>query len=151
MTNARQHLRLLSIAFVAIMGVLSTVGDAKASNTTGASLRECCLKRICTVCCCEPTSGSSLPETVWQTSAQPSTAVGLRPATFPCECRSSDPATPDSRHESRSVGERTEPDCGESVDLTFPTPAAVTLARLILPNASATNSPLYLRTARLLI
>jgi len=50
MTCARQHHRLLPVAFVAILGILSMAGDAKASSLGNAprkGVRECCLKRAC--------------------------------------------------------------------------------------------------------
>jgi hypothetical protein len=69
----------------------------------------------------------------------------------PCECRSSEPVSPASRHESRSSEDRADQPHGESVQWDVDVSAAVTFAQLNLPIANAPKSPLYLRTARLLI
>src|SRR5437773_685117 len=101
MTKARQNLRLLSIACVALLGFLSMVDDAKASpahDTPRKGVRECCLKRACTVCCCKPTTTNAPTGRAQQAAALPSNGVGLRSSALPCECRSSDPSAPGSRY-----------------------------------------------------
>jgi hypothetical protein len=154
MTGLRYHFRLTWIALAAIVGMLSVVGDASASTTSGApqnGARACCLKRVCTVCCCTPASASSGLSTTARSVALPSREGSFSSPARPCECRSGEPASPASRHESRPSDDRADQMHGESVELNVRGPTAVTFARLILPTASPPKSPLYLRTARLLI
>jgi hypothetical protein len=146
----RHQLRLLAIAFVAIVGASSTVRDAKAATAAG-SARECCLKPVCTACCCEPASASSQPQPAEK-------AVVLLPAersvstpAGPCECRSSDPTSPVASRDTRPVEDR-----GGQENIATPAPSSerttsVAFARLIPPSVSPPHSPLYLRNARLLI
>jgi hypothetical protein len=148
MIKVPHHLRLLAVAFAAILGSLSMAGDVKAAEATS---RECCLKRSCIVCCCEPTSSAGTLVAARQVETTASGESSLSSRSIPCECRSGDPAAPDSRQESRPGEERSPQDCGEFVEVAFPAPLVATLARLVPPNASPPRSPLYLRTERLLI
>jgi hypothetical protein len=154
MTGFRFHFRLTWIALAAIVGMLSVVSNASASATSGASqngARACCLKRVCTVCCCPSASASSSPLTAGRSEALLSTEGRFTAPARPCECRSSEPASPASRHDSRSSEDRADQTSGESAQLNVYAPTAVTFARRNLPTASPPKSPLYLRTSRLLI
>src|SRR5436305_74573 len=63
MSLIRRHTRLPLIAFLAIVGLSSMVGAANAAPA-GSATRACCLKRVCTVCCCKPSGSSTLPQQV---------------------------------------------------------------------------------------
>ena len=154
MNGLRYHFRLTWIALAATVCMLSVMGNASASTTSGApqnGARVCCLKRVCTVCCCPQASASSAPLTTGRSVALPASGGSLSTPARPCECRSSEPGAPDSRHESRTSEDRSDQSHGESVQLNVHAPVAITFAQLILPTASPPKSPLYLRTARLLI
>jgi len=154
MTRSRHDFRLTWIALAAVVGLLSVVGDASASTGSGArrsGALACCLKRVCTVCCCIPASASLLPETTERSVAVSPRGGALATSARPCDCRSGEPAAPASRQESRSSEDRADQDQSVSVSLTIHSPTSVTFGRLILPTASAPKSPLYLSTARLLI
>jgi hypothetical protein len=153
MTDSRHHFRLSWIALAAIVGMFSVAGDASASGTSGGprnDARACCLKRVCTVCCCTPASASSGALTTGLMVALTPQGSGLSAPARPCECRSSEPGSPGLRHESRSSEDRADQALGKSALLNVYAPTAVT-SWLKLPNASPPKSPLYLRTARLLI
>lgn len=150
MTGLRHNLRLSLIAFAAAVGALSVASDVSASNTgpqNGA--RACCLKRACSVCCCEPAAVAS---PVHEPADPRFTGAGLAGRTAPpCECRSNGPAAPAPGPESRPGGQRIDPGHGESVVLTIDVPSAETLARHLRPAARLSKAPLHLRTTRLLI
>jgi hypothetical protein len=153
MNGLRYHFRLIWIALAAILGMSSVVGNASASTTAGVPKNgslACCLKRVCTVCCCTPAPASD-PSKTERSMALPSSESGLYSSARPCECRSGGPGSPASRHESRSSEDRHDETQGEPVDLSVHVPTAVPFARLMVPTANPPKSPLYLRTARLLI
>jgi hypothetical protein len=154
MNGLRYHFRLTWIALAAIVGILSVVGDASASAASAAARNvasSCCVKRVCTGCCCSPESGSTAPLATERSVAVRPSEGGLSTPSRPCECRSSEPGSPASRDESRFSEDRADQASGESVSLNGHVPAAVTFTRHNLPTASPPKSPLYLRTARLLI
>jgi hypothetical protein len=154
MTDLRHSFRLTWLAVAAFVGMLSVVGDASGSTVSSAPrnrVRHCCLKRDCTVCCCTPASASSGPFTTGRSAALLSGRIAFSTPAGPCECRSSEPGAPASRQESRSSLDRAGQGHGASIHLNVHAPAAVAIARHILPAASPPRSPLYLRTSRLLI
>lgn len=139
-----------AIAFLAMMGISSMAGDAKAS-ATGNAVRDCCLKRVCTVCCCEPAGASTAPQAAGKSITRLPVERSVSTPALPCECRSGDPASPVSSHHPRTVEERGGQVVGEAVALTPEGPVSASFARLVPPSASPPHSPLYLRNARLLI
>ena len=147
MTQPRHHLRALAVAFVAIVGLLSMAGNADASSTGGANPRGCCVKRTCAACCCEPAN----PVLPAARQATGSFGSSVNATALPCECRSSDSPAPASRHESRSVEERSERGVDEFVEPTFPLASMKTLSHGIPSNASPPHSLACLRTTHLLI
>jgi hypothetical protein len=152
----RHHSRLAWVAVAAIMGMLSVAGDASASTADVAprgDIRSCCAEGRCTVCCCKPAEAPPRPRPADRSAALPSKGGDIAAPARPCECRSSEPATPAPKPESRSSEGRGDQARGEPVDpaLDAGPPPAATFARLILPTSSPPKSPLYLRIARLLI
>src|SRR5947209_5378284 len=144
-----RHLRLSLIAFLAIVGLSSTVGAANAAPA-GRAVRECCLKRVCTVCCCKPSGSSTLPRQAEKRLALPPVERSFSTSGLPCECRSNDPATPVSSPNSRTVEERGEEQVSAAVSMgAEPFPSGIS-ARLVRPSASPPHTPLYVRNARLL-
>jgi hypothetical protein len=154
MTCLPHYFRQSWIALAAVIGMLSVVGNASASTRNFAPQNgtlACCLKRICTVCCCPPASASSGPLTTGRSVALLSREGSFSSPARPCECRSSEPGSPASRQESRSSEGRGDEVHGEPVQLNVLAPTAVIFARPVAPTASPSKSPLYLRHARLLI
>jgi hypothetical protein len=151
MAVQRLQLRLPWVALVAIMGMLSVAGEATAGTVNGAS-RECCIVRTCDKCCCDAPSTSSPPATTNRPSAHPSDRANLTTPTRPCECRSGEPAAPAPKPASRSSESRGDQARSNSFARSVDAPApADVFARLLLPTGSPPKTPLYLRTARLLI
>jgi hypothetical protein len=154
MTRFRRYLPLTWTALLATSAMLSVVGDASASSTSGLApngARACCLKRACTVCCCTPASAGSAPLTTRRSIALTGSAGSLSIPARPCECRSSEPAVPASSQESRPCEVRDGHAHGAAANLGIRAPVTLTFARLVQTTASPPRSPLYLRTARLLI
>ncbi len=161
MGSRRHHLRLLWVAFAAIVGSLSVAPEASAGpvsrDRAAQMLRDgCCCITPGNDCCCESApiglhSGEvSKPGPLG--IARTPVPVDSRPGGGSCECRSSDPARPPSNPSSRPSDDRSESGQDESPGgfvLVFPPSASLT--RPILPHGSPPRSPLYLRTSRLLI
>src|SRR5262245_13426865 len=157
MTVVPRHLRHFGLIVAAIVGLLSTVNDGLAGTTSGGrhDVRcGCCVGGSGTACCCNPAAASPSSRL---TSALSSSAFTFKDAAltapaFPCECRSTMPSTPAPKPDSRPSESRADRGGSESVDVVIdPPPPVATLARLNFPTSSPTESPLYLRTARLLI
>jgi hypothetical protein len=152
MTDRRHIFRLSLLALVAVAGMLSVVTDASASTPKRSSANStdaCCLKRVCTVCCCESASASATRKTN-STLPRGEASLASRPAP-PCECRSGDPVAPAPRPEPRPTDPRPERDRGAPVDLTLDSPRSATFATVVPPASGLSKAPLHLRTTRLLI
>jgi len=154
MTDIRLNFRRPWFALAAIMGMLSVVSDASASMKPAPrnASRSCCLKRVCTACCCESASVPTRRETAERSVANRPNGAGLASSpALPCECRSNDPAAPAQKPESRSDDHRSDRDRDDTVDPTLDSPPAIPFVRVTLPAASLSKAPLYLRTTHLLI
>lgn len=150
MNVLRRHFRIPAIAFLAILGLSSIVGDAKAS-TPGDSSRTCCLKRVCNLCCCKPASSSGVPEQAKKHVVLSRGEHSVSAPARPCECRSSDPASPASSRGTRSFEERGDQKGNATVALTSARVTEGAFDRPVPPRAQLSHAPLYLRNARLLI
>jgi hypothetical protein len=154
MTDIRLNFRHPWFVLAAIMGMLLMVSEASASTKPAPrdASRSCCLKRVCTACCCEPASVPTRRETIERSVANRPNGAGLaRSPALPCECRSNDPAAPAQKPESRSDDRRSDRDRDDTVELTLDSPPAIPFVRVTLPAASLSKAPLYLRTTHLLI
>lgn len=165
MPRFRRHVRFSLIAFAAIAGMLSFGGEASASTSTAAvsrakaqaSRRSCCVKqRVCAACCCVPAGASArrgepraLPAIAPSTGARLASSTGV-----PCECRSNDPAAPARLpDESRGVDPRggLGQGWGAAAEPVLGLASVRSSARRAGPAAPPSATPLYIRTARLLI
>jgi len=145
MPRIAKHLRLLIIALAAVVGVLSATGDVSAStNGRTPEARQCRMKRVCSSCCCAPTSTS---RDVVATRADRATVSVNR-----CECRSNDsPSAPANGQEGTSVVSPSDPmeDGGTIAHLDPPRLTDFSL-RFKSPEIRPARLALYLRNARLL-
>jgi hypothetical protein len=156
MNTRRSSTRVLSIAFAAIVGMLSLADVASACTTkAGRAPRACCVNRPPSECgCCSerqaipsPASNSRVDAIV--TSLAP---VLFQAASPSCECRASEPAAPSERPAQRTTTDRSEVQNRETLAIVAPTVRpSPSLGHLQLPNESPPRTPLYLRTSRLLI
>ena len=154
MTDIRLNFRHPWFALAAVIGILLVVSDASASTKPALrdTSRSCCLKRICTACCCEPASVPTRRDTAEHSVANRPSGAGLASSpAFPCECRSNDPAAPAQKPESHSDDHRSDRDRDETVDPTLDSPPAIPFIGVALPVASLSKAPLYLHTTHLLI
>lgn len=153
MPGPRHHLRIALTAFAAVGALSWVAGNASASVASSpTSTRSCCVKRACTICCCEPG--------LFSRSGQPAerlTPLGLNGAglvgraSLPCECSSHDPAGP-ADHRAARQDERSReldqgvPEVGELGML-----RSRLFARPFLAPSRFSKSPLHLRSTRLRI
>jgi hypothetical protein len=154
MTDFRRYFRLTSIALVAIVGVLTVVNDAAAGTREGNGKRGCCVQPVCSGCCCGPASMTARTDSTNASAVQTSTARRLLSPVTPCECRSSEQPASAPKPELAAKRSRSDRDpvgpvqgtletlsCGLPMPVQFP----------ICDGFFRAKSPLYLRTARLLI
>jgi hypothetical protein len=139
MSGSRHQRRSSWIAFAAIWGAfLATTGTAEASTAGGRS----CDSAVLASCCCAGSPGTcnkgcctssvpSLPRTGTEESAAPVGLTSPRTTCIPtaCQCRSSEPAAPNSKSERRTAADRV--DLGEHLPSAWlghvlaPAPAAL--------------------------
>jgi hypothetical protein len=138
---------------MALAGQLSAPGDASASAPQSRSVSgSCCLKVVCTACCCEPAGPLSRSEPRSHAAMVTPGLGGLATtAPFPCECRSNVPTMPAPKPAPWSDQKRTHSVRVELIGLVSTRSPADTFARLIAIAACPPRDPLYLRNARLLI
>jgi hypothetical protein len=152
MTTVRSYLHIPSLAFAAIMGMLSVVGEASACSAKGPgkAMGACCAGPDQSACCCD------------QVEPRPAltdrTAVGMPGGTgrllapdSPCECRPGEPTESAPKPESSSSENRTDRESTRSLEQVFPVQPTIAVDRLVQPTQSPPGTPLYLRTSRLLI
>ena len=152
MTLRSNDLRFAFIAFVAVVGMLSSGGDATAQSTTSAGAKSRPQLLL------QPRLPSGLLR--GRKTASPlgtsDRLASLRPAQLmrphsSCMCNPDEPASPASRQESLSAGSRPAEHVSEVASLPIPVNASRLLTRLSEPDLWPPGSPLYLTTARLLI
>ena len=166
MGNPRHYLRFSRLALMATVGMLLVMegGSISASAATGrgrmAEMRRkgcCCVTLPAGGCCCEPATRSKA--VVSPAASQSSielrvTAIAPAGLSLPqssCQCRAYDPVAPAGQDEPRPEQWRSD-SVAENVAglLAFvqivPAPSIPTVTPTRLP-----RSPLYIRTARLLI
>jgi hypothetical protein len=150
--TARCLLRLASIVFMAMAAMLLMAGDA-AAGLSGSAARNCCKARRCTPGCCKvdrpsPARLAGDPALTETASDRPCFSA---PAAS-CECRSSEPAAPASKSESRPSPSRPDRIPLNPASSTIETPSASAMLARLAPHAiHSPGDPLYLRTSRLLI
>jgi hypothetical protein len=152
MNGFRPYLRLISLALVAIAGMLSPAGMASAFGSTDSRTNRagsCCVKPVCSGCCCDSASSSSRSASVKDSSVLARRGVSLSFRGGNCECRSSEQPASTPRPESRPVGSRADRDRHEAKLPTFHTSSTFTW--LIREPDFPSGSPLYLRNKRLRI
>jgi len=148
-----RHFRQAWVVIVAIAGMLSVVGNALASTASGTLRKDagaCCGKQVCSGCCCLPASTRSRPGAAEQSVAFPPGDSLSTPAGA-CECRSSEQPLSAPKSRPRPSENRFDRDRGEPVDPAVGAVTPATFGLLVLRIAGPAESPLYLRTARLLI
>jgi hypothetical protein len=151
MTFFRHHHRLCWILLLAISGTLLLSSDVPAACVAKVG-PSCCSKPDRSLCCCVPPSHSSRP-------APSERSLGLAPhgasLDFPagrCECRPGEQPAPALRSETHRQKSQSDIDWSEPIgsrDAAFPLTASRTT--FVREPAGPSKSPLYLRTARLLI
>jgi hypothetical protein len=146
MTQTRLNHRLLFIAFLAMLGIFSGLGEASACES---GPRSCCSSKQAGRCggCCRDADVSA-PTGTMERVVSPH--VGrVQSSIRTCDCRSHDPAAPSSKNESQKNEQRTD-DARTDDLITLEVPFFQTVtARLGVHSVSLTFEPLYLRDSRL--
>jgi hypothetical protein len=150
---------------MAIVGILLVMDGPSASAATGrgrmAEMRRngcCCVTLPAGGCCCEPAAPVATPaRTVADgssTGRRMTPVAPVRPGSprATCQCRTYDPVAPGGQGERRPGAGRGDPVQDDSsglpaLDIILSSPRVPAVA----PTARLPRSPLYLRTARLLI
>lgn len=145
MIASRHDLRPLWIAILAMLGLVSAVGDASACSTTP---RACCDAEPTAACLCCDETPLPAPAPV---SVGLATVAGshLQSPARPCECRVPSPSAPDAKQDSKSYDQRPDDSPGELSTSVEPTRPASTILRWILCRTSPPEAPLYLLNSRL--
>jgi hypothetical protein len=149
-----RDLRTLGIALVAVAGVLSVPGTASActAGIAAKATRSCCAGRPATACgCCGDAGRASMPTREPRVDAYRAPAPRVVP-TGPCACRPEGSPAPARAPESRLVEHPTDRVSDGTINgLVVLTTAACLTSHASSPSGSTPGTPVYLRTARLLI
>jgi len=154
MFRARRIPGTLLLALAACLVKVPSATEASACSANRAELAppaSCAANRSSDCCCCGPDRSSPGLETALPSDEQAGSRLILPAPEVPdCECRPAEPTAASTKPQSRPTEERPT----EAVhDTTLPEIARPTVApvRAGLTTGSLPDSPLYLRTARILI
>ncbi len=158
MTSHRHRLNFLWVAFLAIAGTLSVGAPANACAEVKVP-KACCRANPAADCQCCGSSESSGPVsgvTRFERDEWSALPAALTLNTGPessCECRSTPPAAPAQKPQSRTIDEsRTDQGHDEVIAyLAYAPRLSLPAFRLVSANVSPPKSPLYLRTLHLLV
>ena len=158
MTSRRcNRLNLLSVAFMAIMGILS-VGDTVSACTDSKALKACCKASLIPNCgCCAPSSSSVKLTPTNDRVERPAAVsfVGHQAAhqSSSCECRPDDTPAPASKPVAASPEESRVDSAEQLGGSFFAFVRTVLVPRYFLDslNDGTTKCPVYLRTLHLLV
>ena len=154
MATIRRRLKLLGIAFLAVIGIVSAGDSANACSRVGAPKpMACCELNPAPNCdCCDKIEviGGVAPQ--WSLSVEP-LRIELASPTNSCECRPDAPSTPASTPAPSSFGDPRSDQVFDEVDLDFGNVARLParLIRTLLSDDFAAKTPLYLRTLHILV
>lgn len=158
MSTPRPHLRLPLVAFAAIVGFVSMVGEASARGGSGGvdRAKSCCVATDSpdhSCCCCASKSAdSSGTVTTERRLVAPVAEIELSStAGNSCECRLNVPADAASNPVSRSMERRS--DCGVErfAEASAASLRSASMVRFVSLQSCPPRSPLAFLTSRLLI
>ncbi len=154
MIRARRIPGSLPLALAACLVTVLSATEASATSTNKArpsAATSCAMKPSANCCCCGPVRSAPGLETALQSDERAGPRLIFPAPEVPgCECRPTEPTAASTKPQSRPTEERpTE----AAHDTTLPEIARPTVApvRASLTTGSLLDSPLYLRTARILI
>jgi len=153
MASRRRRLLFPLVAVMATAGMLSMAGEASACSAKRASktTRGCCAGSPRSVCCCDARTPELLPQSTGRSAVVNPEQADVGVPGSSCTCRLGEPANRASKSGSRPSGYRAEYGRAAFAVQRSRTLPGTRLACSGLPTGIEPESPLYLRTSRLLI
>lgn len=155
MGQGRSYSRLLGVAIMAIVGMLSTVDVASACSTSPApqAAKPCCGSRPPGECaCCPSDSVAAWPERSPIDAIATNVASTYVPSPRGCECRANAPAAPADRQGQRTSEQRSDvAEVCAIADVALRTATSRERLRFATQDTGPPRAPLYLLISHLLI